>query len=145
MISIDERVTIDRPPEEVFEWMTQDENIELYSSNLQSYQRVAGEGVEVGAKHDVVVRVAGRKLRFTDETIEVDDGKRVVTRSEDGPIPYTLDIRVEPADGGAEVIWHQELDSYGGVFGKLADPIVTKLYTRDVRSNLEQAKILLEA
>ena len=40
--------------------------------------------------------------------------------------------------------WHQEMESFKGVF-KFADGIVLKLYSRDVRSNLEKAKTLLES
>ena len=45
---------------------------------------------------------------------------------------------------GTRVTWLQESESLGGVF-KLADGLVMKLYSRDVRSNLEKAKTLLEA
>lgn len=145
MPTIDERITIKRPPEEVFAWMSDPENVALYSSNVQKFEQIEGDGLEVGARHACVVRVAGRTLEFTDEVTAVDAGKRFVSRSDDGPIPYSLDISVEPAPEGSTVVWHQETDSYGGVFGKLADPIVTKMYTRDVRSNLENAKVLLES
>lgn len=36
------------------------------------------------------------------------------------------------------------MESLKGVF-KLADPIVLKMYARDVRSNLEKVKTILEA
>jgi uncharacterized protein YndB with AHSA1/START domain len=141
---IEERVTIAKPAEEVYAFMSAAENIPLYCSNIVEYTQTAGEGVEVGARHHAVVKVAGRKLEFTDETTEVDAGKRVVSRSDDGPIPYTLAITMEESDGGTLVVWHQETDSYGGFFGKLADPVVTKMYARDVRANLENAKTILE-
>ena len=41
--------------------------------------------------------------------------------------------------------WHQESETYGGFFGKLADPLVTRMYAKDVRSNLEKMKELVEA
>ena len=40
--------------------------------------------------------------------------------------------------------WHQEMESLKGVF-KFADAIVLKLYSRDVRSNLEKVKTILES
>jgi hypothetical protein len=32
----------------------------------------------------------------------------------------------------------------GGFFGKLADPLVTRMYAKDVKSNLEKLKDLVE-
>ena len=49
-----------------------------------------------------------------------------------------------PEGEGCRVTFEQEVDSLGSFFGKLADPIVTKMYSRDVRGNLENLKILLE-
>ena len=44
---------------------------------------------------------------------------------------------------GTKVTWHQEMESLKGLF-KFADPIVLKMYARDVRSNLEKVKTILE-
>ena len=44
---------------------------------------------------------------------------------------------------GTKVTWLQESESLGGVF-KFADGLVMKMYSQDVRSNLEKAKTLLE-
>jgi hypothetical protein len=41
------------------------------------------------------------------------------------------------------VTWLQESESLGGVF-KMADGLVIKIYSKDVRSNLEKAKAILE-
>jgi hypothetical protein len=145
MPTIDEHITVERNPEEVFAFMSTDANVPLYSSNIQSYERLTDGGMEVGARHHGVVRVAGRTLEFNDEVVELDAGKRMVFRCVDGPIPYRLEISVEPAIQGATIRWHQETDRYGGFFGKLADPLVTKMYTRDVRANLANAKALMES
>ena len=42
--------------------------------------------------------------------------------------------------------FHQESASFfKGFLGKLADPVVTRMYARDVRRNLAKLKELLEA
>ena len=70
--------------------------------------------------------------------------QRAKTASEDATIPYSLEITYEDEGEGTKVSWHQEMESLKGVF-KFADPIVLKLYARDVRSNLDKAKTLLES
>lgn len=40
--------------------------------------------------------------------------------------------------------WHQESETFRGFFGMLADPLVTRIYAKDVRSNLEKLTELLD-
>ncbi|WP_255315046.1 SRPBCC family protein [Rhodococcus koreensis] len=99
----------------------------------------------MGSSVHGVVKVAGRRLEVTEELTGVEQGKCLRRRGTDSPIPYENETRFAPVGGGTRVTWHQESGSLGGVFGSLADTVVAKLYARDVRSNLEHAKALLEA
>jgi hypothetical protein len=58
--------------------------------------------------------------------------------SNEATIPYTLSLRYEDEGEGSRILCHQEVESLKGFF-KFADPVVLKLYSRDVRSNLEKA------
>ena len=145
MIITEESVIVDRPVEDVFAFFQNPDNVTLYSTNVISYERVSGHDGEVGAVVHGVVKVAGRRLDITEELAGVEQGKCLRRRSTDSPVPYEVETRFEPADEGTRVTWHQESGSLGGVFGKLADGIVTKMYARDVRSSLENAKTLMEA
>ena len=144
MLTIDESIVINRPRMEVWEFMTDPDNVPVYSSNIVEYEMVSGEKQEVGRVCHGVVKVAGRRLELTDELVEVEQGRAAKMVSEDATIPYTLSLHYEDEGDGTKVSWHQEMESLKGFF-KFADQIVLKLYSRDVRSNLEKAKTLLEA
>lgn len=144
MLTVDESIVINSPREEVWEFMTDPENVPVYSSNIVEYEMVSGGKQEVGRVCRGVAKVAGRRLELTDELVEVERGRSGKLVSEDATIPYTLSLRFEDDGEGTKVIWHQEMESLKGVF-KFADPIVLKLYARDVRSNLEKVKTILEA
>jgi carbon monoxide dehydrogenase subunit G len=144
MLTVDESIVINKPRAEVWDFLSDPENVTVYSSNVVEYDVVEGERVAVGRKAHGVVKVAGRRLELTDEVVDLEEGVSMTTASEDATVPYRLTIRLEDADGGTRVDWHQEMESLKGVF-KLADPLVLKLYSRDVRSNLEKAKTILEA
>ena len=144
MLTVEESIVINRPRMEVWEFMIDPENVPVYSSNVVDYQLVSGGKHEVGRVCRGTVKVAGRRLELTDELVEVERGRGGRLVSEDATIPYTLSFRYEDEDDGTKVTWHQEMESLKGVF-KFADPIVLKLYARDVRSNLEKAKTILEA
>jgi carbon monoxide dehydrogenase subunit G len=144
MLTVEESIVINKPRPEVWEFMTDPDNVPVYSSNIVEYEMVSGEKLEVGRVCRGVARVAGRRLDFTDEMVEVERGRGGKLVSQDATIPYTLSVQCEDADEGTKVTWHQEVESLKGFF-KFADPIVMKLYARDVRSNLEKAKTILEA
>lgn len=144
MLTIDESIVIHRPRLEVWEFMTDPDNVPVYSSNIVEYEMVSGEKQEVGRVCHGVVKVAGRRLELTDEMVEVEPGRAGKLVSEDATIPYTLSLHYEDEGDGTKVTWHQEMESLKGFF-KFADQIVLKLYARDVRANLEKAKTILEA
>jgi carbon monoxide dehydrogenase subunit G len=144
MLTVDESIVINKPRTEVWDFLSDPDNVTVYSSNVVEYEVVEGEPAEVGRKAHGVVKVAGRRLELNDEIVELEEGRSMTTASEDATVPYRLNIRLEDADDGTRVDWHQEMESLKGVF-KLADPLVLKLYSRDVRSNLEKAKAILEA
>jgi len=143
MLTVEESIVIDRPRMDVWEFMTDPENVAVYSSNVVEYQMISGDKQAVGRKCRGTVKVAGRRLELTDEMVEVERGRGGKLVSEDATIPYTLSFRYEDEGEGTKVTWHQEMESLKGFF-KFADPIVLKLYARDVRSNLEKAKTILE-
>jgi carbon monoxide dehydrogenase subunit G len=144
MLTVEESVVINRPRLEVWDFMTDPENVPVYSSNVVEYELVSGEKQQVGRVCRGIVKVAGRRLELTDEMVEAERGRSGKLVSEDATIPYTLSFLYEDEGEGTKVTWHQEMESLKGVF-KFADPIVLKLYARDVRSNLEKAKTILEA
>ena len=144
MLTIDETIVINRPRSEVWDFMIDPENVPVYSSNIIEYELVYGEKDKVGRKCRGAVKVAGRRLELTDEMVEIEEGRRAKTVSEDATVPYSLEFTYEDEGDGTKITWHQEVESLKGVF-KFADPIVLKLYARDVRSNLDKAKTLLES
>ncbi len=144
MLTVEESITINKPRMEVWEFMTDPDNVPVYSSNIIEYELVSGEKQEVGRICRGSVKVAGRRLEMTDEMVEVETGRMGKIVSKDATIPYTLWINYEDEGSGTKLTWHQEVESLKGFF-KFADPIVLKLYARDVRSNLEKAKTILEA
>ncbi len=144
MLTVEESIVINRPRMEVWEFMTDPDNVPVYSSNIVEYELVSGEKDQVGRVCRGVVKVAGRRLELTDELVEAEPGRRGKLVSQDATIPYTLEISYDDEGEGTKISWHQEVESLKGVF-KFADPIVLKLYGRDVRSNLEKAKTILES
>jgi carbon monoxide dehydrogenase subunit G len=56
----------------------------------------------------------------------------------EGNLHFTVTNTLEPEGDGTRVTWRVDATpGLGGVFGRLADPLVEKAHARTVRGNLE--------
>lgn len=144
MPTIEESIVIARPRDEVFGYASDPSKVTMYASNLMEYEQQSDGERGKGTVDRGVVKVAGKKFEFTSEIVEWSPGERLVSRSVEAPMEFELTQKFEDADGGTKVTFHQEVPDLKGFFGKVGDAVVTKMYSRDVRANLESLKILLE-
>jgi uncharacterized membrane protein len=142
---VEESIVIDRGRSEVFAFANDPANVPLYSSNLISFEQLTEGPVAEGTRNHGMVRVVGRTIEWTTEVTEFEQDRHFRSQSVESPVDFILDIKYEDVDGGTKVTWRQESETYGGFFGKLADPLVSRMYSKDVRSNLEKLKELVEA
>jgi carbon monoxide dehydrogenase subunit G len=143
MLTVEESIVVDKPRAEVAAFFAEPENTAVYSSNLIDYEVVSGGPQEIGRRAKFSVKVVGVRLDYTDELVEYVEGERFKTASKEGRIPYSITLTFADEGSGTKVTWLQGVGSLGGVF-KLGDGLVVKMYSKDVRSNLEKAKALLE-
>lgn len=143
MPTVKESTRIDRPADEVFAYATDPGHQTLIASNMVEFE-LDRDQMEKGARASGATRVAGKRVEWTSEVTEYDEGRRVAMRSVDAPMEFHITWTYEPDGDGTQVTFEQEVAEIGGFFGRIADPVVTKMYSRDVRSNLETLKILLE-
>jgi uncharacterized membrane protein len=144
MPSISQSITIDRPRAEVFAWMQDPANQPMFQSNLIAYERLDDGPIDKGSRVRGETRVAGRTIEWTSEFTEYDEPNMAAFRSIEAPMEFEGTYTYEDAGEGTKVTYDFQVSGIGGFFGKLTDPIVTKMYERDVRSNLENLKEILE-
>jgi carbon monoxide dehydrogenase subunit G len=135
---VEESVVIARPPEEVFEFLSKYENIAVYDSSVISSEGIGDNPLGVGSRGRGTSKIMGQQFDWTVEIIEYDPPRRIVNRSVEGKLDFTVSFTLEHADDGTRLT--QRIDAasgLGGVFGKLADPLVERAQGRTVRANLE--------
>ena len=143
-LKTDESINIQRPVTEVFEYLSNPDNVTNWSSNILEYTLVSGKADEVGAVLSLTARAAGVRLEGTEELTAYEPNKRMGFRSKESRIDYTRELDFDGVDGGTKVRFLMEAEGGTGLF-KFADPIVQKLYARDIRGNLDNAKTILES
>ncbi|NNC92170.1 MAG: hypothetical protein HKN80_06725 [Acidimicrobiia bacterium] len=144
MHEVKETIFINRLPEEVHLFLMDTDNALLWQSNLVEYELLS-EDYRKGSMFRGVNKVAGRKIKWEAEVAEHELGAHALMRSTEAPMPFELEYVFAAIDDGTEMTYHMTVKEFGGFFGKLADPLVVRLYQKDVRSNLEKLKDLLEA
>lgn len=136
---------IDAPVEEVFAYLTDPTNELAWVSSAREREIVAGE-VGKGTRIRAVEQWLARHIEFVWEVTEHDPPTRYATRTVDGPFPAEIDVTLSPEDGGTTLTYAANADAgFGGFFGKLTEPLVTRIFERDTSADLAKLKDLLEA
>ncbi len=144
MPELTESIYINRSPEDVHRFIIEPANTMLWQSNLMEFQLLNDEPRKGSHLHGVS-KVAGRRIEWEMEYAEIDIGHRTLLRTTNAPLDSTIEETFEVSGSGTKFTYHQTTEPFRGLFGKLADSLVIRLYQRDVRSNIEKLKVLLEA
>lgn len=142
---VEETVVISKPRAEVFAYAADSANFLDWSSNVIEYEATPPGPVRADTTAKGVTRVAGRNVDWTAKVTELEDGVMYGYQSVESPMAFTFTYRFEDVADGTRVTFRQDTPTIGGFFGKLADPIVTRMYARSVSTNLANLKEMLEA
>jgi carbon monoxide dehydrogenase subunit G len=145
MPRVEEEIVIDRPPEDVFAFVTTPENDLEWLSTAVERQR-EGEGpIDVGSRIRAVDKFLGRRIESTFEVTEHMPSTRSSIRLE-GPMAARGTYVLEPAGAGTRFRWILDAESgLGGLYlGRITDPLVTFVFRRRIKSDLRRLKGTLE-
>lgn len=144
MIKIENSIVINRPVDEIFEFMANAENNPQWQSGTQEAVKTSEGPIGVGTTFTSVSRLLGKRLESVVEYTAYEPNKRVAGKVTSGPVPFQFETTFEPAaEGGTKVTGGGEGD-VGGFF-KLAEPLVARMLKRQFDANNANLKDLLEA
>lgn len=141
---VHESIAIERSKQAIWTYLVDPDKLLLWQSGVVELSGEWEGEPKTGDRASGAMRIAGRKVEFQTEFTVVDPPKRLEFKSAKSPFPFVVWMQLEDSDGSTRATYHGEAESFGGFFGKLADAIVTKMYQRDVKGNLQNLKVLLE-
>ncbi len=142
---VEESVVINRPPEEVFDYVANRENLPEWSAPIQEVRKeTQGPLMEEGARYTTVVKFLGRRFETPFEVIVHDRPSRHTDRSTGGPFPQEFTHIFEEVEGGGTRLT-EVTDGEPGGFFRLAGPLLEMAGRRQFRADLETLKDLMEA
>ena len=137
-----ESIIINRPIEEVFAYVSDLRHSQEWQNGLLEVRKITEGPLGVGTQFTFVRTFLGRKLEASNEFIEYIPNTIVTFKVTSGPVPGQGSYLFESTPEGSKVISKVEMQAKG--FVKLAEPLIAASLSRDVESNLEKLKNLLE-
>ncbi len=146
MAPIVRTVDIDRPPEEVFAYVTDPSRFGEWQESVVRSGVEGGEPTLVGAKCVTTRRLGGRERDATQEIVRCDPPRSWAVRGLDGPVRGNVDVTVEPLDGGTRSHVTIELEFIGHGIGRVIVPLlVAPQGAKESSRSCEKLKRNLEA
>lgn len=141
---IEESVFIASSPQEVFDYLDAVENLPVWDSSIMEAEQLDSGPVRVGTRWRGVSKILGRRFEWTTEVTDCEAPTRLSSRAVEGKLRFTVTNTLRSENGGTRFSYRVDAESgLGGVFGRLADPIVEKAQRRTVRANLDTLAELL--
>jgi len=147
MARIEASVVINRPVEEVFEFVTNPKNDLLWQLGVLESEQTSEGPMGVGTTLRSVSQFMGRRMEGTGEVIGYKANKKITSKGASGPMSVETSYTFEPVEGGTRLSFVGEGETGGFVkrlFG-LADSIVVRMGQRGMETDLANLKDILEA
>ena len=143
MITAEASAMTNRPVEEVFQFTNDLDKVTQWQGNLVQTKQTSDGPMGVGSTFDEIRQAPGRKVKSTWEITEYEPNGRVQWKTTAGPIPMEGSTSFESTEEGTRVTFILEARPTG-LYG-LLQPIIGRAVRKQVKSDLESLKILLES
>jgi hypothetical protein len=142
MITFDKTVVIERPPGEVFDFVSDPANDALYRSGAQVAAWASEGPVGVGSRMRSVDHYLGREVVTWSEVTLWDPPNAYAFETVTGSFPSRFALTFKPREGGTEVNVHGEMTFKG--LGKVIEWIFGRQIETQAKHDFDALKRVLE-
>jgi uncharacterized membrane protein len=143
MVTVKMNVIINRSIEEVFSFVSDVDKIPLWAGPVTEAKLTSEGPVGVGSTSTKVQHILGRKMDADYEVTEYEKNRKFSEKTTSGPLDIESRITLEAANGGTKVNVEAEIET-GGFF-KIAEPVFANVIKRQVNTDFENLKDMLES
>ena len=126
MAPIEASVDVDRPPAEVFAYVTDPGRFAEWQWGVVSGRMADSSPPAAGSRFTATTRIGGTEQVSTLEITEISPPRSWAVRGVDGPVRVTFRVTVDPLDGGARSRITLALDFEGRGPGRMLVPLVVR-------------------
>lgn len=142
MIKFEKRYYIDRPKQEVFDFVTDPANDAKWRDSASSAEWISEGPVGVGSTQRSVDKFLGRKIELTTEVTAWDPPNKYGLKTLSGPIPTESTITFESEGSGTQLTINGQVE-FGGFF-KMTEGLVGKQVEKQLDTDFNGLKRVLE-
>jgi carbon monoxide dehydrogenase subunit G len=143
VVQYETSVTIGRPAEEVFAFISDPSKLATWQSVIQDAQHKSDGPAAEGSEIDVTAQFLGREVQGTAQITEMNPPRSLVAKSDAAPFPVELRYTLTPQDGSTQVTMAVDLEP-GRVFS-IAGPALKPVLQHQAHADLQALKALMES
>jgi uncharacterized protein YndB with AHSA1/START domain len=142
MVKVQGEIVIHRPPNEVFDFVADEENEPRYNPQMQVAKKVTQGPIGVGTSFRAEMTGRGRVVPLTIQFTEYERPRRIAERVQMKAMDLTGGLTFEPVGGGTRMRWLWNLEPHGVL--RFMGPLVAFMGRRQERRIWTGLKHLLE-
>jgi carbon monoxide dehydrogenase subunit G len=143
MFEFENSIFINRPPQDVFNVITDPAKQSHWQNMVESAEWTSNGSVGVGSTMKVVARFLGRKIETEIQVTDWEPPHQINLKGINGPYPMEVTNKLEP-QGEGTLLTYMSRAEFGGFF-KLAEGMVGKQLQKQIYANNESLKLLMES
>ena len=143
MVEVQGEILIDRRPEDVFDFVADEENEPQYNPQMRSAKKLTEGPIGVGTSFRAEMIGRGRVVPMTIQFTEFDRPRRLEERVQMRAMDLTGGLTFEPVDGTTRMRWSWNLEPHGVL--RFMGPVVAAMGRRQERRIWTSLKQRLEA
>ena len=142
MIAVNLTNQINRPVEEVWNYLAEPANATSWMTGVIEAGPISEGPIGVGTKFRKVQRFLGWRTEMIYEAVEYEPNRTLTYKTVYGPLSYRGSITVESVETGTTLVYAGR-GELAGLF-KLAEPIFGRIAARQFRNDFNTLRKLLE-
>ena len=142
MYTFESSLFINRPPQEVFDFLTNPANDPQWRSSAVSGEWTSEGPVGVGSTFRSVDKFLGRKIESTNEVTIWDPPNQFSSKSVGGSMPFEGTMKLESKENGTQLTLGGQAE-LGGLF-KIAEGLAGKQIEKQLVADFDALKLVME-
>ena len=143
MVKFEIQVTVDRPVEDVFKYVTDVSKLPDWQSTLSEIRTASNGPLAIGATLVETRKFLARRWESTLKVVGYEPNRTFALESVSGPMQYAMAYRFDGMNGRTRITLQGTGDP--GPFFRIAEPLVGRAAEREFRGDLETLKDILES
>lgn len=143
MVTNEKIITINRPINEVFAYVSNMENGPKWQPELLGVHRITEGSLGIGTQFSSARKIMGQNLETTIEFTAYEPNSKYIIKSISGPLPFEQSTLFEPIAEGTKLTTKIELYPSGDM--AQAEPMLAESLKQEMETDFDGLKKLLES